>query len=101
MPAEPGRTPAGAPVPAEPGPTPTGAPVPAEHDRTPRPDVPATPRPRRREPRRATGGTFTGAEPSLPGLDGRAPGTDEDAVDGAGERAHEEWLRAQRPPHWD
>lgn len=75
--------------------------MPAEPDRAPRQDVPAAPRPRRRRPRRASGGTFTGAEPRLPGLDGRAPGTDEEAADRDGGRAHEEWLRAQRPPHWD
>lgn len=74
---------------AEPERTPGGAPVP---DPAPR---------RRRGPRRATGGTFTGAEPRLAGLDGRAPGADEEATDGTGERAREEWLRAQRPPHWD
>lgn len=88
-------------VPAEPGPAPGGVPGSAEPDRVAGRDVPAAPRPRRRGPRRATGGTFTGAEPRLSGLDGRAPGTDEDRADGVAERAHEEWLRAQRPPHWD
>lgn len=88
-------------MPGEPGPTLGGTPVPADPDPTPRQDAPAAPRPRRRGPRRATGGTFTGAEPRLPGLDGRAPGTDEEAAEGPREREHEEWLRAQRPPHWD
>lgn len=75
--------------------------MPAEPARTLGPDVPPAPRPRRRGPRRATGGTSTGAEPRLPGLDGRAPGADGEGGDEAGERAREEWLRAQRPPHWD
>jgi hypothetical protein len=93
-------------VPAEPGPAPGGAPGPAEPDRAPGRDVPAAPRPRRRGPRRATGGTFTdgtstGAEPRLPGLDGRASAADADRADEASDRAHEDWLRAQRPPHWD
>lgn len=93
-------------VPAEPGPASGGDPGPAEPDRAHRRDVPAAPRPRRRGPRRATGGTFTdgtstGAEPRLPGLDGRASAADADRADEASERAHEDWLRAQRPPHWD
>ncbi|MFI7743356.1 hypothetical protein [Kocuria rhizosphaericola] len=87
-------------MPTEPDPADGGAPGPAQPDRGPGQDAPAAPRPRRRRPRRATGGTFTGAEPHLPGLDGRAPGTDEETAAVAGERAHEEWLRAQRPPHW-
>ncbi len=66
-------------------------------DRTP-PEPPEDRRARRRGPRRATGGTFTGAEPRLSGLGGPAPGTE--GQDGSAERAHEEWLRAQRPPHW-
>lgn len=88
-------------MPTDPGRTSGGTPEPAEPCRTPGQDVPPAPRRRGRGPRRATGGTFTGAEPRLPGLDGRAPGADEEGADGAGERAHEEWLRAQRPPHWD
>ncbi|MGQ1839462.1 hypothetical protein ACT4S2_13500 [Kocuria turfanensis] len=52
--------------------------------------------PARRRPRRATGGTFSGAEPRLAGLAGPAPGTGDEPAD----EAHEDWLRAQRPPHW-
>ncbi|GAA1766116.1 hypothetical protein GCM10009767_25930 [Kocuria aegyptia] len=75
---------------------PDGAPVPGGPGRTT--GQGGSPHPRRRGPRRATGGTFTGPEPRLPGLAGRA---DEESPDAAGERAHEQWLKAQRPPHWD
>ncbi|MHC5558319.1 hypothetical protein [Kocuria sp. U4B] len=54
----------------------------------------------RRAPRRATGGTVSGAEPRLPGLPGPETETGEEARERAGEHAREEWLRAQRPPHW-
>ena len=69
-----------------------------EHGYRPAEDVPA-PRPRR-APRRATGGTFAGEEPRLPGPDGPAPETPEEAADGPAGQEHERWLRAQRPPHW-
>lgn len=71
--------------------------MPAEQDGVPGQDAAAEPRPRRRGPRRASGGTSSGAEPRLPGLGGPAPEPREEAA----ERAHEDWLRAQRPPHWD
>ncbi|MFE7631098.1 hypothetical protein [Kocuria sp. NPDC057446] len=112
MPAEPQRLPGGDPVPAEPehpsrgvpaggGPegAPDAAPAPGGPDRARGPEAASAPRRRRRGPRRATGGTFTGAEPRLPGLDGQGSAGDEQTADG--ERAHEQWLRAQRPPHWD
>ncbi|MFI7585330.1 hypothetical protein ACH9DO_16285 [Kocuria sp. M1N1S27] len=63
-------------------------------------DASPDPRPRRRGPRRATGGTFSGEEPRLPDPGGPAPGWGEEAAERAGEPAHEDWLRAQRPPHW-
>lgn len=58
--------------------------------------VPAAPPVRRRGPRRATGGTFSGAEPRSPGPGGPPPEPGEEAA----EQAHEQWLRDQRPPHW-
>lgn len=69
-------------------------------DSVPGQDASSDQRPRRRGPRRATGGTSSGEEPRLPGLGGPAPATDEEAAERAGEPAHEDWLRAQRPPHW-
>lgn len=52
----------------------------------------------RRRPRRATGGTFSGAEPRLAGLDGPVPGPE--TGNESAEEAHVDWLKAQRPPHW-
>lgn len=90
MPGEPG-----APVPADPAPDRPAQESPAP-DRTgqgsPAPDRPAV----RRRSRRASGGTFSGPEPRLAGLDDPASG----AGDGSPDEAHEDWLRAQRPPHW-
>ncbi|ALU40619.1 hypothetical protein AS188_13690 [Kocuria flava] len=56
---------------------------------------------RRRGPRRATGGTAAGAEPRLAGLDAPPPVPEEDRERDRDGHAREEWLRAQRPPHWD
>lgn len=90
MPGEPG-----APVPVDPAPDRPAQESPAP-DRTgqgsPAPDRPAV----RRRSRRASGGTFSGPEPRLAGLDDPASG----AGDGSPDEAHEDWLRAQRPPHW-
>ncbi|KUG62212.1 hypothetical protein AVL61_03875 [Kocuria rosea subsp. polaris] len=102
-PGEPDAPRGGTAGPGEPDAPRGGTAGPGEPDPPPRQDGSAAPRPRRRGPRRATGGTFTGAEPRLPGLEvppRGAPGTDGEPAGAAGERAHEEWLRAQRPPHW-
>ncbi|KLU11268.1 hypothetical protein [Kocuria sp. SM24M-10] len=90
MPGEPG-----APVPADPAPDRPGQESPAPDrpgQESPAPDRPAV----RRRSRRATGGTSSGPEPRLAGLDDPASG----AGDGSPDEAHEDWLRAQRPPHW-
>ncbi|MGX5359867.1 hypothetical protein [Kocuria sp. KH4] len=84
---------AGPPGPAQDGPAQDR---PAQDRSTP--DRPAV----RRRPRRATGGTFSGAEPRLAGLTGPASGDEvgDEVGDEAAVEAHEDWLRAQRPPHW-
>ncbi|GGG51024.1 hypothetical protein GCM10011374_12070 [Kocuria dechangensis] len=73
--------------------------MPAEPEDRPGEGAPA-PRPRRRGPRRATGGTapgtWSGPEPRLPGAP--APGAGEESREGGED--HERWLREQRPPHW-